>query len=212
MLRRAGKVADLESLQADREHAQRLAKLAATASARGAAPLPPGKGGSAPKPAAPAAAPAKVVKYRCIEDYKSDEIEVNKGATVFIVGDPVDDMGQGVAGGKNGKISMKCLALITPELLEAERKQQEKEIEEARAAEEEALRQEMEQLKVEHAQQAQTTGGDDATPAAKDASQAAYEKELEEKFESERQALLDEELRLKEEAARIEAMLKELED
>jgi hypothetical protein len=39
---------DIETLKADKAHAMRLAKLAASASARSAAPPPPGKGGAPP--------------------------------------------------------------------------------------------------------------------------------------------------------------------
>eukprot|EP00049_Salpingoeca_infusionum_P017527 m.353304 g.353304 ORF g.353304 m.353304 type:complete len:226 (-) comp16733_c0_seq1:584-1261(-) len=211
-LRRAGVPVDEESLKADSEHAHRLAKLAATASARGAAPLPPGKGGAAPpKPAAPSA-PAKVTKYRAIEGFKSDELEFEKGATIFVVGEPADGMVQGVALGKAGKIPTAAITPITPELLEQERIQAEKDIEAARIEEEENLRKEMEQMKLDHAAKSASSGGDGSAPAPKSEADLAYEKELEEKFEQERQSLLDEENRLKAEAARIEAMLAALDD
>jgi len=52
-LRRAGVDEEtIERLRADKEEAKRLAQLVLSASSRGAAPLPPGKGG---KPAAPSA-------------------------------------------------------------------------------------------------------------------------------------------------------------
>ena len=56
-LRRMGAdVMNIDKLKADKAHAERLANLAASASSRQAAPLPPGKGGAQPpKPAAPAA-------------------------------------------------------------------------------------------------------------------------------------------------------------
>lgn len=53
-LARQGQLVDIEALKADKQHAERLAKLAASASARGAAPPPPGKGGAAKPPPAPA--------------------------------------------------------------------------------------------------------------------------------------------------------------
>ena len=35
-----------------------------------------------------AAAPAKVEKYRAMDDFNSDEVAMEKGATVFVVGSP----------------------------------------------------------------------------------------------------------------------------
>eukprot|EP00043_Microstomoeca_roanoka_P009891 m.94317 g.94317 ORF g.94317 m.94317 type:complete len:226 (+) comp14722_c0_seq2:184-861(+) len=212
-LRRMGAAPeDIEKIRADKEHAERLAQLTASANARQAAPLPPGKGGPAPKPAAPAAAPAKVEKFRAIDDFKSDELDMEKGATVFVVGQPdADGNVQGVVGGKAGKIPASKLRKITPELLEEERKQREKEIEEARQQDEDALKEEMERLKLDH-QGTTSSGPVQTSKGPKSAEQLAYEKQLEEQFEEERKALLAEEQRLKEEAAKLEAMLRALDE
>ncbi|EDQ84788.1 uncharacterized protein MONBRDRAFT_29920 [Monosiga brevicollis MX1] len=199
-------------LKKDKVHAERLAKLAASANARGAAPLPPGMGGAAAAPA-PSAAPAEVVKFRAIEGFKSDEVDFEKGATVFVVGEPdASGMVQAVAGGKAGKIPMDKLRKITHELLEEERKQREKEIAEARQAEEDSLREEMEKMKLEGPSKG--SGAAASAAAEKTPEQLAYEAELEKKFEEEasRSALLEEEEKLKAEAARIEAMLAALDE
>lgn len=79
---------DIENLRKDKKHAERLAKLAASANARGAAPAPPGKGGPAAPAPAPAGKPAEIVKYRAMEDFAGDDVSFEKGATIFIVGDP----------------------------------------------------------------------------------------------------------------------------
>jgi len=103
---------DVQRLKKDKEEAERLAQLTASANARGAAPLPPGKGGPAPAKAATSqgikdtsprksmwavisygasshefVAPAKVTKYRALEDYDGD-VSFEKGATLFVVGEP----------------------------------------------------------------------------------------------------------------------------
>eukprot|EP00056_Hartaetosiga_gracilis_P020756 m.21141 g.21141 ORF g.21141 m.21141 type:complete len:232 (+) comp8688_c0_seq1:280-975(+) len=206
----------IDGLKKDKEHAERLAKLAANAMSRKAAPLPPGK---APPPQAKKepekpAEPAKVGKYRAIDDFNGDDISFEKGATIFVVGEP-DSTGmvQGVAGGKAGKLPMSKLRLITPELLEEERIQREKDIEAQRIKDEEELRKEMERLKLE-AENTNSAPDSSATTSTggKSAEQIAYEKELEEKFEKEREELLAEEEKLKAEAARIEAMLAALDD
>lgn len=218
-LRRQGvKEEDIEKLRADKQEAERLALLMATAKSRGAAPLPPGLGGPPPaerkKSSGP---PAKVAKYRAIKDYEGD-VSFEKGATVFVVGEAdADGMVQGVVSGKSGSMPMSALGEITPELLEAERVQREKDLEQARLEEEEEMRKEMEQMKIDHAAQAaakEDTKSDKKkkTKGGKSAELIAYEKKLDEEFQAERQKLLDEETRLKAEAARIEKMLAEMDD
>lgn len=55
-----------------------------------------------------------------VKDYKSDEVEVEKGATVFCIGGlKPDGTYQGVVNGRAGSIPESVLVPITPELLES---------------------------------------------------------------------------------------------
>lgn len=203
----------VQQIKKDKEEAERLAMLTAAASARGAAPLPPGKGGPAPSKPARSAAPATVTKYRAIDGHEG-ELSFAKGATLFVVG-AADGAGmvQAVSAGKAGKCPFNKLAPITPELLEQERIQRDKDLEEAIAQEEEQMRQEMEAMKLKHAEDAaKATPSAPGKPGEKSAELLAYEAKLDADFQAERANLKAEEDKLKAEAARIEAMLAALDD
>lgn len=214
-LRRQGIDPDLlpimENLLADKEHAEKLAQLAAKAGARGAAPAPPGKGASAPAAAAaPSGPPAAVVKMRALNSYNGD-VSFDKGATVFVVGEP-DASGfyQCVASGKAGKAPATHLRAITEDLLREEREAKEKEAEAARKKDEEKLQKEMEEEERKIDAQLNAKSGAKASGPVTTEEVSTLKKEMEAKFQAERQKLLEEEKRLKDEAARLEELMRQL--
>eukprot|EP00048_Salpingoeca_helianthica_P014649 m.222788 g.222788 ORF g.222788 m.222788 type:complete len:226 (-) comp16102_c0_seq1:151-828(-) len=209
-LRRQGLDPVIEGILADQEHAQKLALLSAKAGARGAAPAPPGKGGPVAAAPAPTGPPPAVVKMRAIESYNG-EVSFEKGATVFVVGEPdASGMYQGVASGKAGKVPKTHLREITEELLREEREAKQKEAEAARAKEEARLKKELEEEERKIDAQLAGKGSSASAGPVTSAEVSALKKEAEAKFQADRQKLLEEEQRLKDEAARLEELMRQL--
>lgn len=210
----------IAQLRKDKKEAVRLARLKVKASNRGAAPPPPGKGGGAPPPkianATPGVAP-KVGKYRAVEDH-SGECNFEKGATLFVLGEP-DASGNvmAVVGGVSGNVPFAKLVPITDELLAKERVEKEAALTAAREKREKELEAGMDAIEAEEkakleALDAKTRANLEAISAESGMSPeeslaAAAKAQAAERASKEIQEMKDEEDRLMAEAKKLEELM-----